>query len=280
MRPSTTLSILCLWALLSVAHADDESAVIERFEKAGARITKNTEGHAVKVFSGGRPPHSLAELQSLVALTHLEELALNAPAAGNDDWAFLHNLKHLKKLTIWHCKTIQSLAPFSGLTIESLTVGGSMGLRDLNKETPEEHLNAVLTLTDLPNLKSINLYHTPLLPKDEHLAHLISEFPKLEEVKIDCAAPRGFEVSITPAGLAKLGALPIRVLSFENIEFFTDEHIESIAGIKTLEALLVDCRKNPFDTTSLEASLAKLRPDLEVQVAGEDSKGPPTRSKK
>jgi len=280
MRPSTILSIFCLGTIVSVACADDESAVIERFEKAGARITKNAEGHAVKLFSGGRPPHSLSELQSLGALTDLEELALNEPRAGNHDWAFLHELKHLKKLTIWHGKTIQSLAPFSGLPIESLTVGGSMGLRDLNKETPEEHLNAVLTLRDLPNLKSINLYHTPLLPKDEHLAHLVSEFPKLEEVKIDCAAPRGFEVSITPAGLSKLGELPIKVLSFENIEFFTDKHIESIAGIRTLEALLVDCRKNPFDTTILEASLAKLRPDLEILVAGEDSQGPPTRSKK
>ncbi len=274
------LSALALAMLWSPAIADDESTVIAQFEKAGARITKNPEGHAVKLMSGGNPPHSLAELQSLHSLTHLEELALNAPAAGDNDWDFLRELEQLRKLTIWHCKTIPSLKPFSGLKIESLTVGGSMGLRDLNRETPEDHLNAVLTLTDLPNLKSIYLYHTPLLPHDEHLEHLVSEFPKLEEVKIDCAAPRGFEVSITPAGLAKLGELPLTLLSFENIDFFTEEHIEAIAGIKTLEVLLIDCRKNPFDTSDLEAVLAKHRPDIEIQIAGEGAKGPPTRSRK
>ena len=181
MRYPTFLSTLCAGALLSLSHADDENTVIERFEEAGARITKNAEGHAVKLFSGGRPPHSLADLQSLGALSHLEEIALNAPVAGDEEWEFLHDLEHLKKLTIWHCKAIHSLKPFSGLPIESLTVGGSMGLRDLNKDTPENNLNAVLTLTDLPSLKSINLYHTPLLPHDEHFAHLISEFPRQED---------------------------------------------------------------------------------------------------
>lgn len=262
------------------AIAEDEGSVTARFEKAGARITKNPAGHVVKLMSGGNPPHSVAELQSLKALTHLEELALNAPAAGDDEWNFLRELKSLKKLTIWHCKTIRSLKPFSGLNIESLTVGGSMGLRDLNRGTPEAHLNAVLTLTDLPNLKSIHLYHTPLLPHDEHLAHLASEFPALEEVKIDCAAPGGFETSITPAGLAVLGALPLTLLSLENVSFLTDEHVKAIAGIKTLEVLLVDCRKNPFDTGDLETVLAKHRPDIEIQIAGEGAKGPPTRSRK
>lgn len=268
------------FAILTFARGDDEASVIEQFEKAGARITKNAEGHAVKLFSGGRPPHSTPELQSLGLLVHLEELALNQPDAGNEDWGFLHDLKNLKMLTIWHCKMIQSLEPFSGLPIESLTVGGSMGLRDLNKDTPEKHLDAALTLTNLPNLRSINLYHTPLLPRDEHLAHLVSEFPKLEEVKIDCAAPRGFEASITPAGLSKLGDLPIKLLSFENISFFTEEHIKAIASVKTLEALLIDCRKAPFDTSALESAFAKLRPDVEIQVAGEEAKGPPARSKK
>lgn len=280
MKLTGILTALSIVMFLSAAVADIESTVITQFKKAGARITKDTEGHAVKLMSGGNPPHSLAELQSLRSLTHLEELALNAPAAGDDDWGFLSELTQLKKLTIWHCKAIQSLKPFSGLKIESLTVGGSMGLRDLNKETPERHLNAVLTLTDLPNLKSINLYHTPLLPHDEHLAHLVSEFPSLEEVKIDFAAPRGFETSITPLGLAKLGELPLTLLSLENSNFLGREHIKAIAGIKALEVLLIDCRKNPFDTIELEAGLAKQRPDIELQIAGPDAKGPPTRSRK
>ncbi|MDF1739604.1 MAG: hypothetical protein P1U86_10630 [Verrucomicrobiales bacterium] len=274
------LSSLIPAILCTPALADDESSVIAHFEKAGARITKNSDGHSIKLMSGGRPPHSLAELQSLKALSHLEELALNDPVAGDDDWDFLRNLPHLKKLTIWHCKTIQSLKPFSGLQIESLTVGGSMGLRDLNKENPGDHLNAVLTLTDLPNLKSVNLYHTPLLPHDEHLAHLASEFPTLEEVKIDCTAPRGFEIAITPAGLAELGKLPLKLLSIENISFFTDEHVRAIAGIKTLEVLLIDSRRVPFDTSNLETVLAKTRPDIEIQIAREGAKAPPTRSRK
>ncbi|MEC5126823.1 hypothetical protein VSU19_08685 [Verrucomicrobiales bacterium BCK34] len=280
MKVSGVLSALSLVFSVSGAIADDESTVIAHFEKAGARITKNPGGHAIKLMSGGRPPHSLAELQNLEALTHLEELALNDPVGGDNDWEFLRNLPHLRKLTIWHCKTIQSLKPFSGLKIESLTVGGSMGLRDLNKENPEAHLNAVLTLTDLPNLKSVNLYHTPLLPHDEHLAHLASEFPKLEEVKIDCTAPRGFEISITPAGLAELGKLPLKLLSIENVSFFTGEHVRAIAGIKTLEVLLIDSRRVPFDTTELETVLAKSRPDIEIQIAREGAKGPPTRSRK
>ena len=54
----------------------------------------------------------------------------------------------------------------------------------------------------------------------------------------------------------------------------------SIAGIKTLEVLLIDTRKNPFDASALVHSLKGDRPDLDVQVAGEGAKGPPRPSKR
>jgi hypothetical protein len=258
----------------------DEAGVIAWFEEAGARVSKNEEGHAVKIFSGGKPPHSSEELQMIGKLVHLEQIALNSPQASNEEWGFLQQLPQLKNLTIWHCKTIQSLEPFSDLPIESLTVGGCMGLRDLNKESPESQRDAVLTLTALPNLRSVNLYHSPTLSNDEHIHHLTTRFPGLTEVKIDVAAPRGFETSVTPAGLASFQKLPVEVLSIENASRFTEAHIEAIAGIKTLEALLLDCRKNAFDTTPLTEAMKKLRPEVEVVVAKEGDPGPPRRSKK
>lgn len=257
-----------------------EGDIIAHFEKAGARITKNEAGEAVRFFSGGKPPHSVEELQLLGKLKQLEQIALNNPVAGNDEWQFLSELPNLKTLTIWHCKTISSLEPFSGLAIESLTVGGSMGLRDLNRENPEKHRDTVLTLHDLPNLRAVNLYHSPLLPGDEHIAHLVRSFPKLEDIKIDVNAPREFETTISPEGLKRLAELPVKVISLENIGTFTPAHIEVVAGIPTLEALLIDCRKNPIDLAPLVAAAQKANPDLEIVVADENASGPPRRSRK
>jgi hypothetical protein len=275
------LSVLSLF-LFGVCQAElhaDEAEVIALFEKAGARITKDEDGHAVKLFSGGNPPHSVEDLQRIGALKHLEQLALNGPMAGNEHWGFLHELPALKVLTIWHCKTISSLAPFSGLPIESLTVGGSMGLRDLNRETPGKYRDVVLTLKDLPHLKSVNLYHSPLVPGDEHLWHLVTEFPHLEEVKVDVNAPSGMETTMTPAGLKALEQIPVKVLSLENIHSFTAGHMSAIAEVESLEAVLIDCRKKPFDTAPLVTKLKEQRPELEVVVAEEGAKGPPRRAK-
>lgn len=267
-------------ALPSFAKAEiseKEADTIAFFEAAGARVTRNEEGHAVRLFSQGNPPHSTEDLQRIGSLPELEQLALNNPVAEDGEWEFLRKLPKLRQLTIWHCKTISSLAPFSGLSIESLTVGGSMGLRDRNREEPQRYRDVILTLTDLPNLRSANLYHSPLLPGDEHIAHLVEHFPRLEDLRIDVNAPRGSETTITPEGLRILGKLPLVVLSLENIDDFTVEHIEALATIDSLEALLIDCRKNPFDTAPLEAAMREARPEVQIVVAGEGAKGPPRR---
>ncbi len=267
-----------------VATADelpsDEAGIIALFQKAGARLTLNDSGHVTKLFSGGKPEHSVAELQLIGTLPYLEQIALNSPTATNADWGFLHDLPNLKQLTIWHCKTIQSLEPFSNLGIEALTVGGSMGLRNLNQEDPQKQHDAVLTLTGLPNLLRLNLYHTPQVSNDAHLAHLAKEFPKLVDLKIDLNAPRGFETAITPEGLGVLQKLPLTILSLEHANSLTPAHMEVIAGIETLEALLIDARRNTFDTAPLVETLQNLRPELEVVIAGEDAIGPPQRSRK
>jgi hypothetical protein len=258
----------------------DEAGIIALFEKAGARLTLDDDGHVVKIFSGGKPPHSTAELQLLGKLPHLEQIALNAPQAGDDEWGFLQKLPKLKRLTIWHCKTFTTLAPFRDLKIEALTVGGCMGLRDLNRDDPEKQRDAVLSLTGLPNLTYLNLYHSPLIPDDSHLAHIAEQFPKLEELKIDFAAPRGSETNITPEGLQQLLKLPLKLISMENAQTFTPAHMEALAKIKTLEAVLIDNRRGGVDTATLDSALKAARPGLEVVVANEGASAPPSRSRK
>lgn len=277
-------SILAIWfsalsVFVSAAPSTDEAATIALFTEEGARITLDSEGHAVKLFSGGKPQHSVEDLQKIGTLEHLEELALNAPAAGNDDWKFLHEMAALKKLTIWHGHEFSSLEPFCDLPIEALTVGGCMGIRDLNKDQPEKQKDAVLTLTGLPNLTFLNLYHSPLAPDDAHLKHIVEHFPKLEELRLDFHAPRGFETTTTPDGLARLRKLPLKILSLENINSFSTEHMVAIAGIDSLESLLIDARKNPFDTEPLVEAIREKRPELDIQVAGKDAKGPPRPSR-
>ncbi len=133
MRNIATLLILSIFATVSPIRAD-EAAVIELFNKRGDRVTLDDSGHAIKLFSGGKPELTMKELASIGDLTHLEEIAINAAPAGNDDWGFLKKLTKLKKLTIWHGHHFSNLEPFCGLQIESLLLGGCMGLRDLNKE--------------------------------------------------------------------------------------------------------------------------------------------------
>jgi len=284
MRSSRIIAA-CLGILLSAsfghciaAPSVEEAVTAAIFEKYGARITRNDSGRVVKLFSGGNPPFSVEDLQEIANFKWLEELALNAPEAGDDDWGFLHTLTHLRKLTIWHGKHFSTLKPFSGLPIESLTVGGCMGLRDLNKEQPEKQRDAVLTLTGLPQLKALSLYHSPLAPTDIHLAHIVIHFPLLEDLRLDFNAPRSFETTTSPSGIASLKKLPLKVLSLENVNGFTPEHMKAIASIETLESLLIDARKNPFDAAPLVAAVRSIRPGLDIQVAGADAKGPPRPS--
>lgn len=279
MKTTVTLCSLVVLAASAASHSGEASA-IALFEESGARLTRNEEGQVTKLFSGGKPPHSVGDLQRISDFEKLEELALNAPAAGDGDWGFLHDLPNLRKLTIWHGKHFSSLEPFSGLGIEALTVGGCMGIRDLNKDRPERQRDVILTLTNLPNLTFLNLYHSPLAPRDEHLAHIVENFPKLTELRLDFNAPRGFQKATTAAGLTKLQSLPLRILSLENIDAFTPGHMKAVAGIETLEHLLIDARKNPFDTGPLVTVVREVRPDLDIQVAGAEAKGPPRPSVK
>lgn len=252
---------------------------IAHFEKLGLRLSKDQDGNVIKLFSGGKPQLSTEELQLIRHLKSVEQIALNAPIANDDEWEFLKELPKLQSLTIWHCKTFRTLKPFSGLQISSLTIGGCMGLRNLNQETPDKNFDAVLTLTNLPNLTKLNLYHSPKTPHDAHLIHLAKQFPKLEDLKLDFQATRGFETSITAEGLASLRSLPLKVLTLENVHTFTPDHMPAIAGISSLEALLLDARRGPDDVTPLVEAMAKLRPELEVQVAAEGASGPPRRSR-
>ena len=258
----------------------DESSVIAHFKEAGARFTLDDDGHAVKLFSGGNPAHSPADLQQIGELKHLEQLAMNGPQANNEEWGFLRELPALKSLTIWHCKTFDSLEPFNGLPIESLTVGGCMGLRNLNKDQPEKQRDAVVSLRDLPNLKRLNLYHSPVMPDDAHLAHVAEEFPLLEDLKLDFAAPRGTETNISPDGLRVLKKLPLRVLTLENVQSLTPAHMQALAEITSLEAVLIDARQGGVDTAMLSEAISTARPELEVAVAEEGSPSPPRRARK
>jgi hypothetical protein len=232
------LGLVTFCVLLPVGIFGQEADVIALFKQAGARVTVDSAGHATKLFSGGKPAHSVADLRRIGELKHLEQLAMNAPAAGDDEWGFLKALPKLQQLTIWHCKTISSLAPFSGLPIEGLTVGGSMGIRDLNKGDLQRQRDAILSLHDLPNLKRLNLYHSPTAPDDVHLAHMAKQFPRLEDLKLDFSAPRGSVTKITPEGLRVLKALPLKVLSLEHVHALTPEHMRAIAEIPPLEAVL------------------------------------------
>ena len=195
------------------------------------------------------------------------------------EWAFLKSLPKLKQLSIWHCAGFGSLEPFSGLPVESLTIGGCMGLRDKNKGNPEKLRHALKTLHDLRNLTKGNWYHSPLAPDDTHLAHIAAQFPKLTDLRLDFAAPAGTQTSITPAGLAALQKLPLTVLGVESVQSFTAEHFQAIAGIKSLKTLTVDARKQPANEDAI-AAFKQARPDVEVAVSQPGDKGPPQVKKK
>ncbi len=275
------LALLILWTS-SIAGAEplptNEAGVIKYLSAKGVDIKTDGDGHAVRLMSSGKPTLTADEYQLIGLLTHLEQMGLNAAPLADDEWQFLKSLPKLKSLSIWHGKGFATLEPFSNLPVESLTIGGCMGLRDLNKDDAAKQRDAITTLHSLSNLTRGNWYHSPLIPDDAHLAHIARQFPKLESLRLDFAAPRGSETTITPDGLAALQNLPLTVLSLENAGSFTAEHLKSIAGIKTLKSLLVDARRKPAPTEALN-QFKKLRPSVDVVVAGPDAKGPPTEKR-
>lgn len=243
--------------------AADEARVAKSLEARGARLKRDDAGRVTQVFVGGKL--TLDELRSIGELEHLERLAVNQPPAGNGEWEFLAELPNLNSLTIWHGHQFSSLESFNGLKVESLTLGGCMGLRDLNRDNPARQRDAVLSLRDLPNLRKLTLYHSPLTPGDEHLAHIVKEFPKLTFLRVDFDAPRRSRTTITPEGLAGLGKLPLERLEIEHAHEFTVEHVRAIAGLKTLKALHVHPRGSTIAAyEELLAPLAEARPDVTI----------------
>lgn len=259
---------------LGAAPPTDEASAITYLRDKKVEITQNAAGHAVKLMSRGTPTLTAQEYALIGWLTHLEDVGLNGARLADDQWSFLKSLTKLKRLSIWHGHEFTTLTPFSNLSIESLTVGGCMGLRDKNQDNIQKFRDAVLTLKQLPNLKRANLYHSPLTPDDAHLRHIVNEFPKLEDLRLDFSAPRGTTTSITPAGLASLQSLSLSVLSLENAKSFGAQHFTAIAGIKSLRALAVDSRREPVPIEGVEA-FKKLRPDVELVVSQPGDTTPP-----
>ncbi|MCA9063207.1 MAG: hypothetical protein KDA96_09110 [Planctomycetaceae bacterium] len=273
------LIILVVFAtFVSVASvptaADEETSAIERLTEKGFEIRTDSNGHAIRLMSSGKGDLTAADYQLIGKLTHLEQMGLNAAPLKADEWQFLKALPRLKTLSIWHGHHFATLEPFSGLPVESLTIGGCMGLRDLNKDAPDRLRNAITTLHDLPHLKKVSLYHSPLAPDDTHLKHLAQNFPTLEDLRLDFSAPRGSETLISPNGLKVLQTLPLKVLSLENAQTFTTEHMAAIADIRSLTQLLIDCRRQPVADDVID-TFRRQRPDVQVAVAQPGDPGPP-----
>ncbi|MEO2016010.1 MAG: hypothetical protein ABGZ53_16745 [Fuerstiella sp.] len=277
MKQLSLLSLILLFApITSYAQTlpTDEAGTIKHLLEKEVSIKKNTDGHAVRLMSSGKPALTADEYQLIGLLTHLEQIGINAAPLPEEEWRFLKLLPKLKSLSIWHAHGFATLEPFSGLPVQSLTIGGCMGLRDLNKGDADKLRHAIKTLHDLPNLRRVSLYHSPLSPDDSHLAHIAISFPKLEDLRLDFAAPRGSKTTITKQGLKHLQNLPLKLLSIENAGTFQAEHLAAIAGVETLQVLLVDARRKPAPVEAI-AAFKKLRTDVEVVVAGPDAKGPP-----
>lgn len=251
--------------LFAVGLSAGEKETVAFFTKQGGRLKLDADGHVERLTIYGKLDVTVAQFQDIGSIQSLQQLAVNVPPAGDGEWNFLRKLPHLKTLTIWHGHQFSSLSDFSDLPLESLTLGGCMGLRNLNKDNVARQRDAVLSLKGLPHLKKLSLYHSPLTPDDIHLAHIVKEFPKLEDLRVDFAAPRGTEMSITPAGLKKLHALPLTVLTIENAQTFTADHMTAIATIPSLKQLNIDAQKKPFPN-ALAAAARNTRAGLKVEV--------------
>ncbi|MCB1236970.1 MAG: hypothetical protein KDM91_18020 [Verrucomicrobiae bacterium] len=275
------LLALCL-SLATAARAElpaDEAGAIAYLKAKGVEIFPGPDGKPKRLQSSGKEGLTPEDYALMARLTTLEQMGLNAAPLTGDQWGFLQAMTGLKSLSIWHGHHFATLEPFCGLKVESLTIGGCMGLRDLNKDNPDRLRDAILTLRDLPNLKKGNWYHSPLAPDDTHLAHIAREFPTLEELRLDFTAPRGSETTITPHGLAELQKLPLKLLSVENPATLTADHFKALAGIRTLTTLLIDARRSAVDPGAVAAFRAA-RPEVEVVVADRDAPGPPMPARK
>lgn len=258
---------------LSPLHADETSAIAVLTAK-GAEVTKAADGKATRLMVKDGGKLTVADFALIGQLTTLEQIGINGAALGDGEWGFLKSLPNLKTLSIWHGHGFATLEPFSGLPVESLTVGGCMGLRDKNKDDPEKLRHAIKTLHSLPNLKKGNWYHSPLIPDDSHLAHIAGQFPKLEDLRLDFASPRGSQTTITPEGLAALQKLPLHTLSLENAHTFTSEHFKAVAGIKTLKTVLIDARKQSVAEDAV-AAFRQARPEVAVAMSKPGDQTPP-----
>jgi hypothetical protein len=266
-------------ALLHAAPPSREDHLIASLTDKGVEITKNADGKAIRIMVKDGKELAGADFALIGKLTSLEQVGINGAPLGDGEWVFLKSLPKLKQLSIWHGAEFSSLEPFSGLPVESLTIGGCMGLRDKNKGDVSKLRNVITTLYDLPNLTKGNWYHSPLVPDDLHLKHIANQFPKLTELRLDFAAPAGSQTSITPAGLAALQKLPLAVLGLENAHSFTATHFQAIASIKSLKTLTVDARKQPAPTEGI-AAFQQARPDVEVAVSLPGDQGPPMVKKR
>jgi len=250
MKQRSLLSLVLLF-IPATSYAQtlptDATGAVKYLSDKGLAIKKGMDGHAVGLMSSGKTALATAEYQRIGLLTRLKQIGINAAPLSDDEWRFLKSLPKLKPLSIWHGKGFATLESFSGLPIESLTIGGCIGLGDLNKDA-DKLRHAVKTLHDLPNLKRVSLNHSPLLPDNSYLAHVAGSFPKLEDLRLNFAAPRGSTPTITPQGLRQLQQLPLKVLAIENAGSFSEDPLADMGGVKTVQALL---------------------------VAGPDSKGPP-----
>jgi len=274
------LLLLALAPPLHAALPTDEAGVIAYLTEKGLTITKNAEGRAVTLKSSGQPPMTAEEYALIGKLTQLEEVGINGAPLADGEWGFLKSLPKLKTLSVWHSGKFGSLENFSGLPVESLTVGGCVGLRDAGKGAPTKAGIFITTLNQLPGLRKVSLYHCPTVMGDAHLAHLVAQFPKLENARLDFApTPVSAKTTVTPAGLAALQKLPLTTLAVENAHSFTAEHFQAIAGIKTLKTLTVDARKQAAPTEAI-ASFQQARPDVEVAISQPGDKGPPQVKKK
>jgi hypothetical protein len=270
----------CLFACLAMtwivptaqAELPTETAAIESYlSERGCKISRDASGQAVKLLSQGKPPLQVEEYQLIGKLTSLEEIGLNAAPLADDQWHFLHQLPKLRRLMVWHGHQFASLEAFSNLPLADLTVGGCLGLREKNRDQPDRLRHAVMTLHDLPNLKRLVLYHSPLTVDDQHLATIAQRFPKLEEVRLDFAAPPAQASSVTATGLANLQKLPLSQLHLENIGYFTSEHFQTLAKMPGLKELILDGRKQPVGNERLQG-LRQARPDLKIQVVAADER--------
>jgi len=178
--PFTILTALLLTPLASLPAVlpTNEGGAIAYLTGKGVEITKSPDGKATRLMVKEGGKLAAADFALIGKLMSLEQMGINGAPLGDGDWAFLKTLPKLKTLSIWQGHGFATLEPFSGLPVESLTIGGCMGLRDKNKGDAGKLRNAITTLHDLPNLTKGNWYHSPLAPDDTHLAHIRCAVPE------------------------------------------------------------------------------------------------------